>query len=123
MTEAQSEVSVVTCEEVKTMIDEGAEIVLVDTRLESNFQREPHIKGAINIPDTVLPPMTEQTIEAKLMGLPWNQSIIFYCDCTDDSGSIYLAQKLIDTGFNADNVKVLTGGFIRWQELGFPTEL
>ena len=67
--------------------------------------------------------MTEQTIEAKLMGLPWNQSIIFYCDCSDDSGSMYLAQKLIDTGFDADNVKVLTGGLIRWRELDYPTEL
>lgn len=123
MTETQSAVPMITCEELKKMMDEGAELALVDTRLESSFQREPHIKGAVNIPDTALPPMTEQIIEVKLTGLPWDQTIVFYCDCSDESGSIYLAQKLIDTGFDVDNVRVLAGGLPRWQELGYPVEM
>jgi rhodanese-related sulfurtransferase len=122
MTEEQSTVPMITCEELKKMMDEGADLVLVDTRLESGFQRDPHIPGAINIPDTTLPPMTEMTIEAKLMSLPWDQTVVFYCDCSDESGSIYLAEKLINTGFDAENVRVLAGGLIRWLELGYPTE-
>lgn len=126
MTEPQSAqvaVPLITCEELKKMMDEGADLVLVDTRLESNYKRDPHITGAINVPDTALPPMTEQVIEIKLMALPWDQTIVFYCDCSDDSGSTYMAQKLIGIGFDVENVKVLTGGLPRWLELGYPTEM
>jgi len=125
MTDAQSDqtaVPLITCEELKKMMDEGIDLVLVDTRLESSYKRDPHIRGAINIPDAALPPMTEQIIDIKLMELPWDQTIVFYCDCSDDSGSIYLAQKLIGTGYDVDNVRVLTGGLIRWLEMGYPTE-
>ena len=115
-------VSLITCEELKQMMDEGADLVLVDTRLESSYKRDPRIKGAINIPDTALTPMTEQVIEIKLMELAWEKTIVFYCDCSDDSGSTFLAEKLIGTGFDADKVKVLTGGLPRWLELGYPTE-
>ena len=119
----QSPVSLITCDELKKMMDEGTETVLVDTRLESSYKRNPHIRGAVNIPDTVLPPMTEQILQIKLMELPWDQTVVFYCDCSDDSGSIYLAQKLLETGFDADNVKVLSGGLERWLEMGHPTEM
>ncbi len=67
----------VTCEELKHLVDEGANILLVDTRGVSHFQKE-HIPGAINIPNNPFPPFTEQMIEIKLSMLPHNRLIIFY---------------------------------------------
>jgi rhodanese-related sulfurtransferase len=121
-TPSEAAVPRITCEELKQMMDEGVDLVVVDTRWEGAYKREPHIKGAVNIPGTILPPMTEQIIEIKLMALPWDKTIIFYCDCLDDSESIELALKLIETGFDADKVKVLTNAWPRWRELGYPTE-
>ena len=112
----------ITCEELKQMMDDGVELAVVDTRWEGAFKRGPHIKGAVNIPGAALPPMNDQIIEIKLMALPWDKTIVFYCDCQDDSESTELALKLIGTGFDADKVKVLTDAWPRWQELGYPTE-
>lgn len=69
----------VTCEELKQFMDEGVNLLLVDARGESHFKKE-HIKGAINIPNDPLPPLTEQMITIRLTMLPWDKMIIFYCD-------------------------------------------
>lgn len=67
----------VTCEELKQLMDEGANLLLVDTRGESHFKKE-HITGAINIPNNPFPPFTEQMIEIRLGMLPQDRLIIFY---------------------------------------------
>ena len=74
---AHLEVPQITCEELKHLMDEGADLVIVDTRWEGSYKME-HIKGAINIPDTPIPPVTQQIIDIKLMALPWDKTIIFY---------------------------------------------
>jgi hypothetical protein len=33
-----------------------------------------------------------------------------------------LAEKLIDAGYDPDNIKILRAGWFRWLELGYPTE-
>ena len=76
---AYPEVPRITCEELKQLMDKGVDLVLVDTRLESNFKRG-HLKGAINIPDIPPPPVTEEMIKEKLMMLPRDKLIVFYCD-------------------------------------------
>lgn len=69
------EVPRITCEELKALMDEGTDLVLVDTRIDFSFESE-HIQGAINIPDT----LTEEMIEAKLLELPKDKLIVLYCD-------------------------------------------
>lgn len=115
------EISRITCEELKQWVDRGVSLTLVDTRWEGSFRRE-HIKGAVNIPDAPLPPLTEEIVAIKLESLPRSKPAVFYCDCHDDEGSAGLALKLIGTGFDAGKVKVLSKGWQRWLELGYPKE-
>jgi hypothetical protein len=69
----------VTCEELKQAMDDGLDLVLVDTRMDLSFN-DGHIPGALNIPDTPLPPLTEAMVMAKLMALPMDKLIFLYCD-------------------------------------------
>ncbi len=73
------EIPRITCEELKQLIDKEDDFVLVDTRAEISFKGE-HLKGAINIPGTPVPPLTEQMIKTKLSMLPGDKLIVFYCD-------------------------------------------
>jgi predicted sulfurtransferase len=76
---AYPEVPRITCEELKQLMDKEVALVLVDTRLESSFKRG-YLKGAINVPDTSLSPITEEIIKGKLMMLPRDKLIVLYCD-------------------------------------------
>ena len=69
----------ITCEELKSLMDKEIDFGLVDTRLELSFKRG-HLKGAINIPDTPRPPLTEKIIEMKLLSLPRDKLVVLYCD-------------------------------------------
>jgi hypothetical protein len=69
----------VTCEELKQAMDDGLDLALVDTRMDLSFN-DGHIPGALNIPDTPLPPLTEAMVMAKLMTLPMDRLIFLYCD-------------------------------------------
>lgn len=73
------EIPRITCEELKQSMDNEVDFVLVDTRFKISF-KDGHLIGAINIPDTPLPPLTLEMIEAKLLELPRDKLIILYCD-------------------------------------------
>ena len=70
------EVPRITAEELKQLIDEGGDYVLVDSRDSASYDQG-HIEGAINIfYDPTGDPLS---IEMMLMGLPMDKSIIIYC--------------------------------------------
>ncbi len=73
------EVLRITCEEVKQLMDKGVELILVDSRDDMSFQGK-RLKGAINIPATPRPPLTEEMITARLLTLPKDKLVVFYCD-------------------------------------------
>lgn len=104
-------------EELKQMIDKGADLVVVDTR-DSGSYSAGHIKGAVNIYyDPTSDPMNRQMM---LMALPMNKLIVTYCDCTDDASSANIAKELYDLGYDRDKIKILSGGSLRWVELKYP---
>ncbi|MBN1832714.1 MAG: rhodanese-like domain-containing protein [Deltaproteobacteria bacterium] len=73
---AYPEVSRITAEELKQMIDEEGEYVLVDSRDSMSYDQG-HIKGAINIYyDLAGDPVS---LEMMLIGLPMDKWIIIYC--------------------------------------------
>jgi rhodanese-related sulfurtransferase len=72
------EIPRILCEQLKQMIDESDEFVLVDTRLSSSFTLG-HIPGAIIIPAED-PAFTQEWVDNQLGALPTNKMIIFYCD-------------------------------------------
>ena len=77
---ALPEIPRVTCEEIKQMMDEGGDFVLVDTRSVEWGYNMGHLPGAISIPNQPEPPYTEEWITMQLEGLPTDKQIILYCD-------------------------------------------
>ncbi len=107
-------------EELKKMVDSGADIVIVDVRDSGSYEAG-HIKGAINIYyDATADPMDRQMM---LLALPMEKLIVTYCDCTDDASSAKIADELYKLGYDRDKLKALSGGSLRWIELKYPLEL
>ncbi len=74
---AHPEVSRITAEELKQLLDKKGEYVLVDTRDSYSYDYG-HIKGAVNIYyDPTGDPLTR---EMMLIALPMDKLIIPYCD-------------------------------------------
>ena len=70
------EVPRITAEELKQLIDEEGEYVLVDSRDSMSYDQG-HIKGAINI--YYNPTGDPTALEMMLIGLPMDKLIIIYC--------------------------------------------
>lgn len=99
-------------QELRTLIDEKSEdIVIVDTA-QSLIYEEEHVPGAVNVPyaPTLPQPIT----------LPRNKTLVIYCACNDEEESIDTAKKLTEFGYQ--KIKVLEGGWFKWLDLGFETE-
>ncbi len=110
--EMGGKVELITAEELKRLIDEGADITIVDTQDERIFHVK-HIKGAINFPWA---PVIREPIN-----LPRNKLLIIYCGCADMEASKDVARQLMSNwGFK--HIKVLDTGFMRWLKLRYPTE-
>ena len=102
----------ITIEELKKLMDEGADIVVVDT-LYPYWYKRGHIKGAINFP-------WAETIKEPTV-LPRTKLVVLYCDCECEETSADVGEQLIkDWGYK--NVKVLKGGWAEWLKFGYPTE-
>ena len=106
-------VNFITAEELKSLIEEGSEnILVVDNSPELAYEEE-HIPGAVNFPwvQNIKPPVT----------LPRNKTLVLYCPCgPGDADSIDMSKKLRRFGYF--KTKVLEGGWFKWLELGFPVE-
>ena len=110
--EAKDNIPRVSVEELKRQMDEGADMVVVDT-LYPYWYRKGHIKGAINFPWAET--LREPTV------LPRDKLLVFYCDCACEETSADVAEQLArDWGYK--NIKVLKGGWVEWVKLGYPTE-
>ena len=98
-------------EELKALIDGGADIVVVDNQPEAIYKEE-HIKGAINFP-------WEMEITSP-GNLPKDKLLILYCGCAHEEDSADVANQLMEFGYK--NMKLLEGGWLKWVELGYPVE-
>lgn len=111
------EIPRISVEELKKMVDDGGDFIVVDVRDAGSYTAG-HIKGAINIYyDSTGDPMERQMM---LMALPMDKLVVTYCDCTDDASSAMIADELYILGYERDKIKVLSGGSLRWVELGHP---
>ncbi|HTY62603.1 MAG TPA: rhodanese-like domain-containing protein [Acidobacteriota bacterium] len=107
----------ITAEELRQMIDKGADLVVIDTRDSGSYEAG-HIKGAINIYYDPTSDPTER--QMMLMALPMDKLLVTYCDCTDDANSAKMADELYKLGYDRDKVKALAGGSLKWVELKYP---
>jgi len=96
----------ITPEELKQRIDAGEELHIVDVR-------EPHERAEFNIGGTLVPLGHIQAMQVDELEELKDQEVIVYCRSGNRSGQ---ACMLLETmGFT--NVKNLTGGMLKWQEL------
>jgi len=114
-----NEVPRITCEDLKQLMDKGEPVLIIDTRTSSSYNEE-HIKGAFNIYYNLAGDPVERAI--TFTALPADKPLVFYCDCLDESDSAMMALELKSQRYDIDEVKALSQGFMRWKELGYPTE-
>ncbi len=114
-----NEVPRITCEGLKQLMDETERLVIIDTRTGSSY-REEHIKGAINLYYNPAGDPVERGM--AFTALPADRPLVIYCDCIDESDSSIMAEELKYQRYDIEDVRVLKQGFMRWKELGYPTE-
>jgi rhodanese-related sulfurtransferase len=109
MMEAPPPTFIKPAEVLKMMQDHDKTFVLVDTQPQMAYAQS-HIPGAINYPfqERLTPPIP----------LPRDKTLILYCPCTHDEDSIAMAKKLAEFGYY--NVKILEGGWYKWEDLKYP---
>jgi rhodanese-related sulfurtransferase len=112
---ANDEVTRISIEELKKMIDDKADVVILDAQLKEVYSKG-HIRGARSFP------WAAEITPEDAQGLPKDRLIVAYCDCgPGEADSSDVAAQLIRLGF--DNVKVLADPAIRgWTKSGYPIE-
>ena len=103
----------ITSEQLKQLMDQGEDIVVLDIRNEINARAEPSaIPGAQWVPYS--------TLTRSPVDIPLDKSIIVYCDCPKDQASIEISLRLRKAG--ANRVRPLLKGLEGWKDMGFSTE-
>lgn len=103
-----SEVPRITAEELKNRLDDGEDILIVDTRIGRKQYELGHVPGAIMKPRNFNDVAHDQTIVAYCTGVH------------NEDDSARLALRLYEEGFT--DVAVLSGGMSEWAEADYPVE-
>jgi rhodanese-related sulfurtransferase len=107
--DARSRVKECTVDDVKTMMDKGEKIVLVDVREESEFAKD-HLPGAIHLGKGVI----ERDIEQRVPDP--NARLVLYCG--GGYRSALAADNLQKMGYT--NVLSMDGGMRDWRAKQYP---
>jgi rhodanese-related sulfurtransferase len=102
-------------EDLKTLMDNGADILIVDTQTKGVYG-EGHIKRAFSLPSKLN--LSADDVEQ----FPINQTVILYCNCgPGETDSARMGEQLLGLGFT--DVKVLKDPSIEgWKKAGYPIE-
>lgn len=108
--EARSRVRECTTQDVRTRLDRGELLTLIDVREESEFAAG-HLPGAMHLSKGII----ERDIEANIPDK--NTELILYCG--GGFRSALAADNLQKMGYT--RVLSMDGGWRSWTEAGFPT--
>jgi len=98
-------------DELKSEIDKGEAMVIVDLRHALDFEADPEtIPGAFR--------MDAKELREKNDKLPRDRQIILYCTCPNEATSAQLAILLRKQGIQ--HIRPLQGGLDAWRERGYP---
>jgi rhodanese-related sulfurtransferase len=104
-------ISRITVDELKSQIDKGEDLVIVDLRHALDFEADPEtIPGAFRIDAKELRERNDK--------LPRDRQIILYCTCPNEATSAQLAILLRKQGIQ--HIRPLQGGLDAWREHGYP---
>jgi rhodanese-related sulfurtransferase len=95
----------ITAEEVKSRLDNGEAIHLIDVR-------EPHENAEFNIGGQLIPLGKIQTMQVEELDDLKEEEVILYCRSGNRSGQAAMILDML--GFK--NTKNLVGGMLGWQE-------
>jgi rhodanese-related sulfurtransferase len=95
----------------------AGDAIFVDARSLDEYAKG-RILGAIAIPYKDF----EEGIPENVDLLPRDQLLVIYCDGTDCHASQVVSDKLIEMGFDKENLKIFSGGWKEWLEIGGEVE-
>jgi membrane protein DedA with SNARE-associated domain/rhodanese-related sulfurtransferase len=100
--------------ELKSWLDAGEEVFIVDLRHPLELRDEPFmLPGALHI---AMDKLIERNQE-----IPRDRDIVVYCDCRpSDATAVATATKMQKLGI--DRVRPLRGGYSEWKRLGYQME-
>ncbi len=107
---ADIQFKVITTDDLRAMMDEKKDFMLIDTRSKEEYQ-EAHIINAINISEKQFEQMAPEIIKGK------DKMLIFYCSgvkCGKSKRTAKIAQKM---GYT--NLAIYNDGFPVWEERGY----
>jgi rhodanese-related sulfurtransferase len=130
---SSAEIQQIKPDELKRLIESNDPGILVVDNQPKGVYDLGHIKGAVNFP---------WTVDIKSPGdLPRDKTLILYCDCAHAEDALGLFNQLAgesDSCTSADdatdvarqligkfgykNIRVLEGGWSKWQHLGYPVD-
>ena len=97
----------ITVEELKTLIDDGQEPLIVDARSRTAQQMEAAIPGALLY--------NREAPGDVFLDISRDRPIIVYCSCPNEATAAVVAKQLISHGFR--EVRPLIGGLDAWNDL------
>ena len=103
--------------ELVRLLKSKANIIIVDTQPADGYEMW-HIPTAVNIPYVSTANPTDR--ELMLMALPGDRPIVIYCLCEEGTDSAKMALELNRLGYRDNQVRVLEGGLVSWDEKGYP---
>jgi membrane protein DedA with SNARE-associated domain/rhodanese-related sulfurtransferase len=103
----------ITAEEVKQMMDNGHEPLVVDLRGALDYEADPYtIRGALR--------MTAEELEQRHHEIPRHKDVILFCACPNEVTAAKMALMLRSKGIS--RVRPLVGGIDAWREKDFPLD-
>jgi rhodanese-related sulfurtransferase len=102
----------ITVDELRQLIDDGAELVILDVRPKEIRELDGIIPGAVAAHPSEIGP-----IAAKYAR---DLEIVVYCACPNEESAATAAKHLKQAGFR--KIRPLLGGIEAWVEAGHPTE-
>jgi membrane protein DedA with SNARE-associated domain/rhodanese-related sulfurtransferase len=101
----------ITPEELKTKLDGGEDMIVVDVRDRIDFEAEPAIiPGALHL--------TVDELDARHREIPREREIVLYCTCPSEETSARAALLLRKRGI--ERIRPLAGGYHGWRDRGYP---
>jgi membrane protein DedA with SNARE-associated domain/rhodanese-related sulfurtransferase len=100
-------------DELKRLMDDGRDVVIVDLRGAMDHEADPHtIPGALR--------MTAEELEHRHHEIPRGRDVILFCACPNEVTAARMALMLRKRGIT--KVRPLAGGIAEWREREFPLE-
>lgn len=103
----------ISVDQLKKMMDEGRDHLIVDLRGALDHKADPYtIPGALR--------MAVEELEQRHHQIPRNQDLILFCACPNEATAARMALLLRDKGIT--KVRPLAGGIDAWRAREFPLE-